>query len=46
MKWQGKELHEYSKGELMAIIEVLAKMQRDQYERHAKDFDVLNGKGD
>lgn len=45
MLWQGKPLEEYSKGELMVIIETLAKMQREQYERHAKDLDVLNGKG-
>lgn len=46
MLWMGKPLSEYSKGELMAIIEVLARMQRAQYEQHARDLDVLNGKGD
>lgn len=44
MLWQGKPLEEYSKGELIAIIYALAKMQQDQYDRHMKDLDVLSGK--
>jgi hypothetical protein len=46
MLWMGKPLNEYSKGELMVIIELLAKMQRAQYDQHAKDLKIINGKGD
>jgi hypothetical protein len=41
MKWQGKELHEYSKGELMVIIETLARMAEQQARRHVQDLENL-----
>lgn len=43
MKWQGKELHEYSKGELMVIIETLAQNLRYIQERQQKETEKLLG---
>lgn len=43
MKWQGKELKEYSKEELMLIIETLARTMREQQDRHHKDLESLLG---
>ena len=41
MLWQGKELKDYSKEELMLIIETLARMAEQQARRHAQDLSVL-----
>jgi len=43
MLWQGKELKEYSKEELMLIIETLARAMREQQLRHSKDLENLLG---
>lgn len=43
MLWQGKPLEEYSKKELIVIIEVLAKNLRVQAERHIKELEGLVG---
>ena len=41
MKWQGKELEEYNKGELIVIIEVLARMAEQQARRHVQELENL-----
>lgn len=41
MKWQGKELHEYSKGELMVIIEALYRITEQQARRHVQELESL-----
>lgn len=47
MLWQGKPLEEYSKKELMLIIEALANNIRRQSERHIKEIEELvSPKGD
>ena len=43
MLWQGKELKEYSKEELMLIIETMARIVRQQSERHIKELENLLG---
>lgn len=43
MRWQGKELKEYSKEELMLIIETMANNLRRQSERHVKELEKLVG---
>lgn len=43
MLWQGKPIEEYSKAELVLIIEVLAKNLRDQSRQHMKDLENLLG---
>lgn len=43
MLWLSKPLEEYSKGELIAILEALVKMQQRQYERHKKDLENMLG---
>ena len=47
MKWQGKELEEYNKGELIVIIEVLARMAEQQARRHVQELEnLLHPQGD
>ena len=41
MKWQGKELSEYSKGELMVIIEALYRITEQQARRHVQELESL-----
>lgn len=41
MLWQGKPLKDYTKEELMIIVESIARIMRQQSARHAKDLDVL-----
>lgn len=43
MLWQGKPIEEYSKAELIKIIEYLANSLRRQSERHIADMEVLIG---
>ena len=43
MLWQGKELKEYSKEELMLIIETMTRIMRQQSERHVKELENLLG---
>lgn len=43
MLWMGKPLEEYSKGELVVIIETLARMMQAATARHQKDMEVLVG---
>ena len=42
MLWQGKPIEEYSKGELLVIIQAMAKMMQQQYDQHKKDLEVLH----
>lgn len=44
MLWQGKPIEEYSKAELILIIESLAMNLRRQSERHVEDLEALIGK--
>jgi len=47
MLWQGKPIEEYSKKELIVIIEALRNNIRRQAERHVKQLEELVGpKGD
>lgn len=41
MIWQGKDLKEYSKEELMLIVETLARMAEQQARRHVQDLESL-----
>lgn len=41
MLWQGKPLEEYSKKELMLIIETLARMAEQQARRHVQELENL-----
>lgn len=41
MLWQGKELKDYSKEELMLIIETLARTVRQQSARHVQEIEDL-----
>lgn len=41
MLWQGKPLKDYTKEELMIIVESIARIMRQQSARHAKDLDTL-----
>lgn len=41
MKWQGKELEDYSKKELMLIVETLARIAEQQARRHVQDLEDL-----
>lgn len=41
MKWQGKDLKDYSKEELMLIIETMARTLRQQSARHVQEIEEL-----
>lgn len=41
MLWQGKPLEEYSKKELMLIIEQMARIVRQQSARHVQELEEL-----
>lgn len=41
MLWQGKDLKEYSKEELMLIVETLARGMREQSARHVQEIEEL-----
>ena len=41
MKWQGKNLEDYSKGELMVIIEALYRITEQQARRHVQELEDL-----
>lgn len=41
MLWQGKPLEEYSKKELMLIIETLARIAEQQARRHVQELEDL-----
>ncbi|QHJ80635.1 MAG: hypothetical protein [Bacteriophage sp.] len=43
MLWQGKDLKEYSKEELVMIVEIIARLMKQQGERHTKDLESLFG---
>lgn len=41
MKWQGKDLKDYTKEELMLIIETMARTLRQQSARHVQEIEEL-----
>jgi hypothetical protein len=41
MRWQGKELSEYSKNELMLIVETLMRVTEQQARRHVEELGNL-----
>lgn len=41
MKWQGKDLNDYTKEELMLIMEVMMRAMRRQSERHVEEIKEL-----
>lgn len=41
MKWQGKDLKDYTKEELMLIIETMARIVRQQSARHVQEIEEL-----
>jgi hypothetical protein len=41
MKWQGKDLEEYGKGELIVIIEALYRITEQQARRHVQELESL-----
>lgn len=41
MKWQGKDLTDYTKEELMLIVESIARTMRQQSARHVQEIEEL-----
>lgn len=41
MLWQGKDLNDYTKEELMLIVESIARTMRQQSARHVQEIEEL-----
>jgi hypothetical protein len=41
MRWQGKKLSEYSKNELVLIVEALMRITEEQARRHVRELEDL-----